>query len=100
MKKLIHTCTPDANGFSTCGCCTYVDKPTIREEYLEWTCIEKEYESTESEQTDWWLNKIKEVVGTDVPIQTNNGMEVELKWANHVVNFERQRILKEFGIIK
>lgn len=89
------------------------NKPTIREEWIEFAlkCKDEARNGSGGDGrsgeiavlnrfADFFLNKIKEVVGTDVPIQTNNGMEVELKWANHVVNFERQRILKEFGIIK
>lgn len=34
----------------------------LKKEYLDWTCIEKEYESTENEQSDWWLGKCKSLL--------------------------------------
>ncbi len=89
------------------------NKPTIREELPDWR--EELYQAFHNlplsvdarTQTfhkiakvidEHWLNKIKEVVGeVDVPYEKMTDGQVG--WFNGR-NDERQRILKEFGIIK
>lgn len=71
------------------------NKPTIREEFFErWGGVE--LDGLEAEVADWWLNKIKEVVGEEVYIPENISQsgKTDLMARNH----ERQRILKEFGL--
>lgn len=87
------------------------NKPTIREKWIEFALKCKDDarnggggdgRSGEvallNKFADFFLNKIKEVVGeVDVPYEKMT--EGQIGWFNGR-NDERQRILKEFGIIK
>lgn len=84
------------------------NKPTIREEFIErYLCL---YDTDMSgfgtnlidEIADWWLNKIKEVVGEEETNIFGFRNKYTTPQNNKRVgrNELRQRILKEFGIIK
>lgn len=89
------------------------NKPTIREAYFEKfptllvplegadTKYMYLFEQVKFEVYDFFLNKIKEVVGSEELCTCSDLPQIPHRHqSNEKINQERQRILKEFGIIK